>query len=266
MEAGEQNGAISVDVKSDYKLSFSLFRENFRPFFIVLLIGFIVFKGIDHLLTRFVLPLILSNWFFVDPATIIFFFFLPGDSIFFGFFGAAMGLGYDIMSSGDGFTEVRNSLFYIRKYWLKFFFFCFFFNIFTYWLLYLSFFTIPLHISIVFHGLSLIWVILFSNIFPALVHRDHFLPAFKDNFQILSQQFGRVIITYLPYYLIFVYFRSGINIYRNFFVLDTTDLYAFLSITTSILEILYVFVGFPIFAFLSLSMYNEIITSQQMEK
>lgn len=263
MEAGEQNGVRSDNVKANFKLSLSLFKENFRPFFIVLLIGYIIFKGIDHFLTRMVLPNIQWGELQIDPALMLFLLYLPGDSIFFGFFGAAMGLGYDVMSSGDGFTEVRNSLYYIRKYWFQFFLFCFFFNIFTYWLLYLSIFLIPFHTTIVFHVLTYIWVIIFSNIFPALVHRNRFFLSFKDNFKILSRQFTRVLATYGPYYFLFSSIRWGINIYRNYFVPDGTGLYSFLSISISILEIFYIFVGFPIFSFLSLNMYNDVIRSKE---
>ncbi|WP_371802729.1 hypothetical protein [Candidatus Lokiarchaeum ossiferum] len=254
----------SYDIKKEYKLSFDLFKDNFKPFFIVLLIGFVIYMALDHYLTKIILPDI--NWMDlkISRQLMLFIIYLPGDSIFFGFFGAAMGLGYDIMSSGDGFTEVRNSLYYIRKYWFKFFVFCFIFNIFSYWLLYLAVDHIPLNIYVSFKILNFFWIILFSNVFPALVHRKKLLIAMKENFEILSHSFGRVIFTYLPYYLIFTQIRTGVLIYQHYVIFDMEDLTT--NIIKFCLTVFYVFIGFPIFAFLSLSMYNEEIRSQELDK
>ena len=263
MEVGEHITRRSFDVKEDFKLSWSLFKENFRPFFIVLLIGFIIYKSLDHYLTKIVLPSIQWENVSIDPGLMLFLIFLPGDSIYFGFFGAAMGLGYDIMSSGDGFTEIRNSLYYIRKYWLKFFLFCFFFNIFSFWLLYMSYLPIPLFTSITFHLLNFIWVLFFSNVFPALVHRNSFSCAIKENFEILSRRFSRVILTYLPYYFVFSYIRTGLVIFRNYLYMSVA-LFTSIRIVILLFELLYFFIGFPLFAFLSSIMYNDEIRSQEL--
>ncbi|MHA1674802.1 MAG: hypothetical protein ACTSYI_14400 [Promethearchaeota archaeon] len=266
METGVQSKNRSFNVIADYKLSFSLFRENIRPFFIVLLIGFLIYKSLDHLLIKIILPTVLWDKLPFDPEIMLFLLYLPGDSIFFGFFGAVMGLGWDIMSSGDGFTEIRNSLYYIRKYWLKFFFFCFFFNIFSYSLLYLSVGPIYLKTDIILHIVNYTWVLLLSNVFPALVHRNSFIPAIKENFQILIRRFGRVIFTYLPYYCCFVYIRSIMLIYRNHFLHSTSTTYKTITYISFGWEVLYYFIGFPIFAFLSLIMYNDEIRSKEISE
>ena len=266
MEDEDQLTNRSFNVIADYKLSFALFKENFRPFFIVLLIGLIIYKSLDHLLIKIILPTVSWETLPFDPELMLFLLYLPGDSIFFGFFGAAMGLGYDIMSSGDGFTEIRNSLYYIRKYWLKFFLFCFFFNIFSYWLLYLSFHYISLERNILIHILNYIWVLLFSNVFPALVHRNSFISALKENFQILTRRFFRVIFTYLPYYCCFIYIRGALRVYQVYFIPDGTSLFEIVTLLIFAGELLYIFIGFPIFAFLSLIMYNDEIRSKELLK
>lgn len=259
----------SYDIKKEFKLSFGLFKENFKPFFVVLLIGFVIYMCLDHYLTKIVLPSV--DWInlTIPNELMLFIIYLPGDSIFFGFFGAAMGLGYDIMSSGDGFTEVRNSLYYIRKYWFKFFIFCFLFNIFSYWLMFLSGSVgergIPIETYITFQVINSIWIILLSNVFPALVHRNRLPIAIKENFEILSRRFRRVILTYLPYYFFFTYIRTGIAIYQKYNIFPGNKLHFTFQIIKFVLTLIYVFIGFPIFSFLSLSMYNEEIRSQELD-
>ena len=150
---------------SDFGISIKLLFQNFKPFFIVLLIGTIIYYGMDVFFRYYLFEKIIDS-IPNDPTAVInlhslaySLFKLPSDSFLFGFFGSAMGLGYDIMSSGDGFTEVRNSLYYIRKFWLKFFVFGFISNFIIYLLRLINPFYISDEISIVSRIFGAVWFV-----------------------------------------------------------------------------------------------------------
>ena len=106
----------------DYKIALNLLKNNIRPFFIILLLGTVLFFSFDYLFYNVLFENFLVYQTF--PQNISYGLIrIPADAIIFGFFGVSMGMGYDIMTLGDEFTQLRNSVYYIRKYWLKYFFF-----------------------------------------------------------------------------------------------------------------------------------------------
>ena len=119
-------------IKEDFQISFKLTIKNFLPFFTILLIGTVIFYAIDISLRI----AFYENLVHTIPSQYINLIYslikLPSDAILHGFFGCAMGLAYDIVSSGDEFAQIKNSFYYIREYWLKFFLFGFISNCFVY--------------------------------------------------------------------------------------------------------------------------------------
>jgi len=108
-------------ILSDYKLSFTLIFQNFFPIFIVLAIGVVLNEGLDYLFLGVLFPELPFNQYGLPPGLLYFLSNLPGDAIFYGFFGVCMGLCSDIMSSGDQFTQIKRFPYYLKKFWLKFF-------------------------------------------------------------------------------------------------------------------------------------------------
>ena len=121
-------------IKEDFLISFKLSMKNFLPFFVILLIGTVIFYAIDISLRI----AFYENLVHTIPSEYINLIYslikLPSDAILHGFFGCAMGLAYDIISSGDEFAQIKNSIYYIREYWLKFFLFGFIANFLTHML------------------------------------------------------------------------------------------------------------------------------------
>jgi len=114
----EPSSTCKYSILSDYKLSFTLIFQNFFPIFIVLAIGVILNEGLDYLFLGVLFPELPLNQYGLPPGLLYFLCNLPGDAIFYGFFGVCMGLCSDIMSSGDQFTQISRFPYYLRKYWL----------------------------------------------------------------------------------------------------------------------------------------------------
>jgi len=103
-------------IKEDFQISFKLFRKNFLPFFIILLIGTVIFYAVNASLR----VAFYENLIYTIPPDyhnlIYSLIKLPSDSILHGYFGCSMGLAYDVISSGDEFAEIKSSIYYIREY------------------------------------------------------------------------------------------------------------------------------------------------------
>jgi len=244
-------------IKEDFQISFKLLLKNFLPFFTILLIGTVIFYAVDISL-RIVFY---ENLVYTMPSDYLNLIFslikLPGDAILHGFFGCSMGLAYDIISSGDEFAQIKNSVYYIREYWLKFFLFGFISNCFTYVLRFINPGAITLEISLLIRLFAAVWYIILSETNASLVTTRNLLTALKENFIILRKNFGRIIITFGLYYMVFLLPRSLIGVQYMFYEWPSYGFTAPLFMIIQILTLVYIFIGFPIFAFLSLSIYNS---------
>ena len=56
-----------------------------------------------------------------------------------GLYGAILGMGYDIMGSGDEFARLRNYLYYLKKYWFTYFLLGFIVNVIVYLIPFMDF-------------------------------------------------------------------------------------------------------------------------------
>ena len=248
---------VTSTVWGDFKFSFSLYKKNFKPIFWLCLIQNIVEYAVDHFYKFVIRGRVYRTFYLVPMSTIdLIASFLP-TIVSFGFWGAIIGLSYDIMSSGDGFTEFKNSFYYIKKYWFRFVILSFLVNLFTFFLRYL----VPRHVNfgeaLLIRSFSFLWALFFVEISAALVSRNNIVLAFKDNFFLLRNHFLRIFKTFGLYYLIFMVVRILIGYSLNY--LFPNDYIEF-NTALAVLYILNIFAGFiggPIFAFLTLGLYNE---------
>ncbi len=250
---------VTSSIWGDFKLSFSLLKSNFKPIFWLCLIRIIVVYGVDHFF-KFIIRTKLYRIFYRIPIPTINLIvsFFPS-IISFGFWGAIIGLSYDIMSSGDGFAELKKSFYYIKKYWFRFVILSFLVNIVTFFLRYL----VPRYVNfgqaLLIRTFSFFWALLFFEISAALVSRNNFVLAFKDNFYLLSKHFLRILKMFTLYYLIFMVVRIFIG--YSLYYLFPNDFIEYNTALTVlyVLNIVESFIGAPIFAFLSIGLYNEVI-------
>jgi hypothetical protein len=102
-----------------------------------------------------------------------------------------------------------------------------------------------------------VWYIVLSETNASLVSTSNLLTALKENFIILGKNFGRIIITFSLYYIIFLLPRTIIGVQYGFTEWPRYGLNAPLFMSIQYLTLVYIFIGFPIFAFLSLGIYNS---------
>jgi hypothetical protein len=234
----------------DYKIALNLLKNNIRPFFIILLLGTVLFFSFDYLFYNILFENFLVYQTF--PQNISYGLIrIPADAIIFGFFGVSMGMGYDIMTLGDEFAQLRNSVYYIRKYWLKYFFLSIILNWFIYLIRFLDPIEIGLELDLLIRFCSFCWFVSIAEAYPAILNRQSFIQALRDNFILLRNNFSRIFKTFSIYYAIFLLPRSILTI------LSYTYPFTDLTIIIRILTIIYIIIGFPIFAFLSIGIYNS---------
>jgi len=243
-------------IRSDFKLSFTLIYQNFFPIFIVLAIGVVLKEILDYYLVDVLYHGLSFNQYVLSPEFLYFLCNLPGDAIFYGFFGVIMGLCSEIMSSGDQFTQIKRFPYYLRKYWLKFFVLCLVIN----FPFYLSYFIRESWVNpvlfITLWALSHFLYYFLVEINPGLIVRSRFRDAIKDNFILLKSQFVRILITFGIISLVFsgplIILRS-LEMFGSFSQAEIETL----QLIRRIFNYIKVFIGTPLNAFLSIGIYNE---------
>ncbi|QEE17362.1 hypothetical protein DSAG12_03195 [Promethearchaeum syntrophicum] len=252
----ELSSTRKYPIVSDYKLSFTLIFQNFIPIFIVLAIGVVLMEILDYFLLDVLfheLNLVQNTWLHQIIYVLCK---LPGDAIFYGFFGVCMGLCSDIMTSGDEFTQITRFPYYLRKYWLKFVLLCLLIN----FPFYLSYF-IPqpwfnLGIFIFLWILAHFIYYFLVEINPGLIQRSKVLEAIKDNIILLKSQFIRILITFG---IISIVFSGPLLIMRSLILFGgkSPEEIRQLELFHRIYTYIKIFIGHPLNAFLSIGIYNE---------
>ncbi|MHA1730173.1 MAG: hypothetical protein ACTSWY_15800 [Promethearchaeota archaeon] len=146
------------------------------------------------------------------------------------------GLAYDIMSSGNMFTEFRNSFQYFKKHWLRYSLYSILIraiemSVVMLYFLVLSGGRIPegppsnpqsefVVIGIIIFSLGVfISSVIFNNMLSSITSQGKMRIAFKENFKILKNEFKHIISTYglfflilrLPSYVIIIIIISNFN-------------------------------------------------------
>ncbi len=181
------------------------------------------------------------------------------------------GLAWEIMSSGDMFTQLKSSFAYFKRYWWQYsiisiLLFAFQFN-----------FPVlfapgrgPAPISPVFsiqNGIlylvigfiiEFLWQILITQTLPSITAQGNFRHAFIESWRMIKANFPRLFSTWGIYYLIFYLAPLVLNIiiivqYPNFQMAGNP-----LDILRSIFILFEVLIGFPFRALLATGLYNNI--------
>ncbi|OLS13318.1 MAG: hypothetical protein RBG13Loki_3101 [Promethearchaeota archaeon CR_4] len=266
----------------DLTLSWRMFRQNAKPFLatqgIALggVIGFAVVISI--LLSVFGLETSSGS----NPEGIltiqdffVLFLQVPSLLIFLAFQGSLFGLAFDVMSSGDQFTELGGTFRYLGKFWRRYLLFGFFLNLPTICLVIIgvSFGGVALaHLAdliILFTPISFVVFVIFVQAGPALTTQSDIKSAFKDNFQTLRTALRRLlktwiifwIIFYLPYFITNLLVLAQINAFMQG---DLTGLY--LLVLALITEMWYFFAGVPVQTLTATRIFNSLHLAPPREK
>lgn len=267
--------------RTDLAIAFKVYLEYKKAYistFILFLIGIVVlvFTGI-----YIIVFVILDNSFQFDEITGVFFMLITLLILFSIFFlllsyaRTTFGLTYDIMTSGELFTEFRRSITYFKKFWLYFALLSF-----PYALLIVtdqlfglfSLLTIIqtqegnriflVSIKLVVYLIDFMLCISFIEIFPSIIAVKNLKQSITENFTILRQNFKRLLFSIGIYHLVF---RGPMFIADITRILVVTSEETFLPFNMIFLvfTVINALMGYPILSLISTRIYNTTILSTE---
>lgn len=249
----------------DLSLSWQMFRQNSKPFLATQGIAFGVLIGfavvISGLLSLFGLETSSSSDLFIIVLQV------PNLLIFFAFQGSLYGLAFDIMSSGDQFTELGGTFRYLGKFWRRYLLFGLVYNMPTICLVIIGVTfgeTALAHLVeliLLFTPVSFMVYTIFVQAGPALTAQEGIKEAFKDNFQTLRKVPRRLFKTwvlfwgifYLPYFITNLLILTQINAFIKGDIAGLPVL--ILAMAT---EMWYYLAGVPVQTLIATRIYNSI--------
>ncbi len=273
-----QKSSTFSETKMDFKIAWQSLKGNYKAF-----IGTVIFAGLALFITLITLTSILILIVALIPTISVDEFFgkfsnnfglsrifriligLIAISIFYAFLNSQHGLAYDIMSSGEMFTEFKNSFAYFKKYWWQYPLLTFFLMIInTLFSLGYRFENSGSHIhnypiNIIQISLNIgelilffIWFLLFIHTFPSLTSQGSFKRSYTESLRIIKSNPKRVISTWGTFFMIFVIPLITLGFFAEHFI----NLY--LAIAFGIDFIFVIFIGFPMLSLLARGIYNNV--------
>jgi hypothetical protein len=282
MESKEKNKPS--ETITDFKISWQLFKENYKAFiatevfaFLALIIFYLLFLTIvvivfaalpnftpADLIPRFPeyrkAPFILTSVISVLAYLVVS-----------GFLYCQFGLAYDIISSGDMFTEFKKAFSYFKEHWWKYILLTFvtgfgFFlpdrrgisesplplrNIFEKWF----FLLVIIRFFILFFLL-----VLFSGTLPSVTAQGSLKNSFIESFRIVKKDYKRLLSTWGIYFLTFsgpVFILSLIMAIIIPSIIGTFWLPIF-SVLLLLAYLYKLFIGFPFLSLIATRIYNSV--------
>jgi len=266
-----------IDLKIAFKLYFDYKKEYIHTsimffmgiFFLVFVTIFVVLNIIDedyyqlNELARLVIGLIILVVF----CCVLFLLLAFARTIF--------GLTYDIMTSGELFTEFKRSIIYFKKFWIFFSLFSipFFLIIFIDQLIGLFFilrfintnedyrtFLIPVKVFV--YLFDFLTYVLLIEILPSMIAVKKVSQSIKENFQILRSHFRRIFLSIGFYYLIFRGAMFFVDISRLLLVSNEVTFLVF-NLIFLVVSFAHVIIGIPILSLISTRIYNTTMMNQE---
>jgi hypothetical protein len=255
-------------VKTDYKVSWKVFKENFRPFFaaeVFILAITLIISVLFYLLQFDILndPTHNSNRSLLVHAIFVGAFLLPSiPSLFYNTFSCMhYGLSYDIMSSGNMCTEFKMSFQYFKSLWWRYTILLLvlmgldllispYYMFFSFDLVFTSddLFTI---IKTILYFVSFVLIV---ESFPSVTANHNFKHIFSDLKYIISSCPKRLFLCWGVFLIIMSLPQNILAIVLYF----TPDDPSISSIFTLVLPIFMNILRFPFIALISTRIYNSV--------
>ncbi|MFX0015997.1 MAG: hypothetical protein ACFFB2_15965 [Promethearchaeota archaeon] len=262
---------------TDIKIAIKVYLEYKKEYiktFLLFLTGIVVLVFSGFIILRFV---ILENYFQFDEIIrlfIILIILLILSLIFFlllSYARTTFGLTYDIMTSGELYTEFRRSLTYFKKFWLYFILLSLpyaliigldqLFGLFSLLELIQSHDgnrNLLVIIKIVVYLFDFLLYISLIEIFPSIIVVKNLRQSITENFTIASQNFNRLFYSIGTYYIAFRGPMFLVDITRILIVANETT-FLFFNIIFAIVAFINALIGLPILSLISTRIYNTII-------
>ncbi len=248
----------------DFNLSLKVFRDNLRAYISVVLfviagsLGVAIFGlavfGFVVIIREFDLNLAFNASLLIFLfISILFILVLLVVFVFSAFNATLYGLSYDIMSSGDLYTEFRNAFIHFRKHWLAYI-------IISIPMLFMSMIYQYIPKNQLFFYVSFIFIdylsiMFFTGLITSVTAKGKFFYAFKESLSLLRKDFMRIALTIGIYFLIF---RTPyiIGVYISKLGLTIDYIILFLLIGNFILMLFASLIGSPILSIIATRIYN----------
>jgi hypothetical protein len=243
-----------------YKNALLIYFKNLWKFLFIGCIGASVIFGLNILLVDNILP----NTFGIGypyqnamEALLSTLIGLPISMVANGFYGAILGMAFDIMASGDEFTNIKNAWYYIRKYWFKFFLLGFVVNIFTYALRFIDpnreSFALSVLFTIFSFGLSTYFFIFNS----ALIYYPNFKNSFTKSNKLWKTE---PKISFSAHFIYYAIFWIPVIVIFNFYLFNSpynSELGLFSRDFNRMMNIIRYLFAYPVMGLVSIRIINE---------
>jgi hypothetical protein len=272
------------ETRKDLKIGWQLFKENYKSFIATEIFALLAFIIVNLLIFAAIAVIFAAspNLTIADlrPRTsqvgnITFFisvlFSILAYLTMSGFLYCQFGLAYDIISSGDMFTEFKQAFVYFRDHWWKYILLIFvtgfgFFvpdrrmgfdpplparDIFGSW----SFLLVIIRFIIL-----LVILILFSGALPSVTAQGSLRNSFVESFRIVKKDYKRLIKTWSIYFITFNGPAFTITLLIAIFLPYITGTF-WMPILMILLLVSYLyklFIGFPMLSLIATRIYNSV--------
>lgn len=248
----------------DFQLGLQVFEDNLRAYISVVL--FVIAGSFGILLLGlavlgFVVIIEIIGFDLTDNARLLIFFligllFLLAILVVFVFsaFNATLyGLSYDIMSSGNLYTEFRNAFIHFRKHWLAYIVISI--PMLSVSMVYQYFTKEQLISYILFMFIDFLSIMYFTGLLTSITAKGQFFHSFIESFTLLKNDFKRIALTIGIYFLIF---RTPyiIAVYISKLGLTINSIILLLLAGNFILMLFASLIGSPILSILATRIYN----------
>ncbi|MHA2226222.1 MAG: hypothetical protein ACXAC8_13520 [Candidatus Hodarchaeales archaeon] len=261
----------------DLKLSWNLFIDNYQAFIKTEIFAFSAFfatilSGLAFL-TSAIIIFPGSLTFESILLLIVFLVILGFNFLFYGFLSCQYGLSYDIMSSGDLFTEFRRLFNYFKRFWWQY-------SLITF-LIYLPTLFSPVNTLLsntiriqgiesvigplnpfkilIYFFFEFLWFVVFIELYPSVTSRESLRTSIFENFTILKGNIGRLFTSIGLYYFFFkvpiiiLYIISISSPWNQF-----TPLIEIINIINSIFVLISSLLGPPIVSLIATRIYVSV--------
>ncbi len=191
----------------------------------------------------------------------------PSLLLFLAFQESLYGLAFDVMSSGDQFTELGGAFRYLGKLWRRYLLFGFILNLPTVCLVIIgvTYAGVALeHIGelvLLFTPISFVVFLIFVQAGPALTAQANVRSALSDNFQTLRKVPRRLLKTWILFWVIFYlpYFIMNLMVLTKIDAFIAGDMSGLpILVVAGIAEMWYYFAGVPVQTLVATRIYNSL--------
>lgn len=268
---------------TDIKVAFKVYLEYKKEYiltFIIFLTGIIVLAFTGIFIVQFG---ILENYFQVDEILrllLLPFILLILGLIFFlllSYARTTFGLTYDIMTSGELFTEFRRSITYFKKFWLYFALLSLPYVLIILMDQLIGLFSLLeiIHsqevnrnflviLKIFVYFIDLMLCISLVEIFPSIIVIKKLRHSISENFLILGQNFKRLFFSIGIYHLLFRGPMVVVDIAR-ILIVTNEETFLLFNMIFLIFTFINVLIGLPILSLISTRIYNTTILNAKAE-